>query len=698
MVRDMAETPVDRVATALQELKVDPEMRAAITTLVGAYAAHQGLPQAQLGSGPGGPGPSLQGGYASADVPAAQDWTDDQVLDTITAAERVQGWAEDLSLSAVRTLTARTAAELLARADAADEEELTSATSRERFRTETRKAVRLELEALTGWTRAGCYERISVATAAPGRAGFARAQLARGATTWARVRAWHYRTTDLDPLQAGEVAQVCLDPTVAGSGGYEVLDPETGEVSRRALSFRQFKAVLEREAVRAEGGQSRAARARRRREVDQRDLLTRMFEHGSAQMCLTGDGPALTAAAARIDTVARRLRAAGDHRSLAQLRADTAVALLGFGQLSTPAAAADPDPIAPAVGDLERMAKVLTGVPDATVELVVPLGVLTGDPGAVAQLGRWGYLTAEHTREVLLGAGAEGTTVHRLLTDPVDGRCIERSVTTYRPDQAMIAQLRAVDGTCRAPGCTTPAASCDLDHERPYDHDLPSRGGPTSEVNLGHKDRPHHWGKTAGLWSTLMDALTRKVTWTSLFGRCYTTDPRDHRALYGSPLRPADTEWDPFGDDDPVASAERTRCTARARARQDRDHHRRALQIEAGFAVRTYDTTALFASRDLLDVINPGQHPEEARELAGTLLYSAVAGAQAQRLTGHRRVHVEETMPVTVAHHRGAQVRNGVPPGHRPFADLLAEVGRPASAPAAPSAPVTSAADEPPPF
>src|SRR5690606_34989092 len=212
------------------------------------------------------------------------------------------------------------------------------------------------------------------------------------------------------------------------------------------------------------------------------------FEHGTAQMSLTRDGPALAAAAARIDTAARRLRAAGDKRPLAAIRADTALALRGHGQLpGGPEAPADP--VSGVVGDTETMRRVLMGLPSVSVELVVPLEVLTGDSRAVAELGDLGYITAEHARELILHAGADGTTIHRLLTDPVDGRCLERSRRAYRPDKAMLDQLRAADGTCRAPGCTVPAGRSDVDHEHPYDHDDPACGGPTSETNLNHKHR-----------------------------------------------------------------------------------------------------------------------------------------------------------------------------------------------------------------
>ncbi|MGI8949339.1 MAG: hypothetical protein ACR2FV_15470 [Ornithinimicrobium sp.] len=100
-------------------------------------------------------------------------------------------------------------------------------------------------------------------------------------------------------------------------------------------------------------------------------------------------------------------------------------------------------------------------------------------PGGVAEIVGYGFLTGEHARELVL---TPGSTLHRLLTDPADGRLLERTIAAYRPDQAMITQLRAADVFCRAPGCLVPARRCDLDHEREYDE-----GGPTAEPNLVNK-------------------------------------------------------------------------------------------------------------------------------------------------------------------------------------------------------------------
>lgn len=140
----------------------------------------------------------------------------------------------------------------------------------------------------------------------------------------------------------------------------------------------------------------------------------------------------------------------------------------------------------------------------------------SGRGGVGRILGMAGaFITPEHARVLAMQAG---TTLVRLLTDPADGRLVERSVTTYRPDADMRRQVRAADLRSRAPGSTRPAIWCDIDHEHPW-----TEGGPTSDTNLSCKDRRPHSFKTKGWWRTTL-APNRDVTWTTLAGA-----DRDHR-------------------------------------------------------------------------------------------------------------------------------------------------------------------------
>ena len=221
--------------------------------------------------------------------------------------------------------------------------------------------------------------------------------------------------------------------------------------------------------------------------------------------------------------------------------------------------------LVPTPDDVRR---IISGQPPATVELVMPLDALgvfpAGDrhrcpcddqspchrgpshdgclcrgpapaaPGAgVAEIPGHGFVNAEHAREIVL---APGTTLHRLLMDPADGRVVERSIAAYRPDADMVRQVRAADRFCRAPGCLVPAHRCELDHESPF-----GIGGKTSEVNLNLKHPRHHQLKTERFWSSVMDS-TRDITWTTLFGRVYRTRSHDYRQYGGRGVTPAAAE------------------------------------------------------------------------------------------------------------------------------------------------------------
>ncbi len=74
----------------------------------------------------------------------------------------------------------------------------------------------------------------------------------------------------------------------------------------------------------------------------------------------------------------------------------------------------------------------------------------------------------------------------------------------YVPPASLATLVRTRDGHCRFPGCTVPAASCDLDHVVPFDHDDPRRGGTTSADNLACLCRFHHRLKTVREWAVRM--------------------------------------------------------------------------------------------------------------------------------------------------------------------------------------------------
>lgn len=117
-----------------------------------------------------------------------------------------------------------------------------------------------------------------------------------------------------------------------------------------------------------------------------------------------------------------------------------------------------------------------------------------------------------------------GTTVHRLLTDPADGRLIERTRQQYRPDADMRAHVIAADVFSRAPGSRTPAGRCELDHVTPWG----TQGGTTGASNLVALSKRAHQAKTLHLATATINQK-RDLTWTTLLGQVHTTRSHDYR-------------------------------------------------------------------------------------------------------------------------------------------------------------------------
>ncbi|ALA68594.1 HNH endonuclease signature motif containing protein [Corynebacterium lactis] len=98
----------------------------------------------------------------------------------------------------------------------------------------------------------------------------------------------------------------------------------------------------------------------------------------------------------------------------------------------------------------------------------------------------------------------------------------DSSTEGYRPTDAQAARVRGRDGTCRFPGCETPAHQCDLDHIQPYDHESPEGGGPTDTQNLHCLCRRHHNLKTHRLYDVTAFSDGTEL-WTSADGSATAT-------------------------------------------------------------------------------------------------------------------------------------------------------------------------------
>jgi hypothetical protein len=92
-----------------------------------------------------------------------------------------------------------------------------------------------------------------------------------------------------------------------------------------------------------------------------------------------------------------------------------------------------------------------------------------------------------------------------------------RAEAGYHPSRTLQHLIRARNGKCTAPGCSRPAARCDLDHTRPWD-----QGGATCECNLAPLCRHHHRCKQAEGW-LLEQPEPGVLVWRTPAGRTYTS-------------------------------------------------------------------------------------------------------------------------------------------------------------------------------
>jgi hypothetical protein len=305
------------------------------------------------------------------------------------------------------------------------------------------------------------------------------------------------------------------------------------------------------------------ALARRHRQA-KADADVRLAHDEDGMGWITANMPSLDAQLvyAAVGTWARRRKAAGDTRTLGQLRGaalrEWSEAYLSGrptapdGQGWPDAADADPgahagtdadhgtdrpdaDPVAGAAPNADPVVDAGSGsgarrghgtrvgqpsqhgrpvTVNVTVDLPTFLG-LTDHPGEV-QPG--GLIPAEAIRDLI-----PDVKLRRLIVDPMTGALLDHGRRTYRVPADLAAFVTARDATAATPGATGPSTSGDLDHLVPYED-----GGQTSPGNLHAISRRWHRAKTIGGWRVARND-DGSVTWTSPLGRTYRCHPHDYR-------------------------------------------------------------------------------------------------------------------------------------------------------------------------
>jgi hypothetical protein len=186
------------------------------------------------------------------------------------------------------------------------------------------------------------------------------------------------------------------------------------------------------------------------------------------------------------------------------------------GAFGTPTAADDHDEVVevlcPTDGAwLRKQAAVHVTVPASTLlGLNDQPGWTTGDAS----------LSATACREM----AAHATSWIRILTDPVTGVVTDDMAQTYEPTAAMRRTVRQKWRCCTAPGCSRPAASCEIDHCCAFFKPDPTRGGLTVVENLHPLCTHHHQLKTAGVIG-LRRLAQDEIVWVLPMGVKSTTVP-----------------------------------------------------------------------------------------------------------------------------------------------------------------------------
>ncbi len=249
-----------------------------------------------------------------------------------------------------------------------------------------------------------------------------------------------------------------------------------------------------------------------------------------------------------LDALARSGRAAGDCRTMDQLRADL-LADLVLGRIACCGASRACD--GSRGGDDSHGGDSCTYVDSragescegdgshrprrasarARIDVLVPWEVLAGLSEEPGFLAGYGPIPAPVARDL-----AADATWRRILTDPPSGAVLDVGRTRYRPPAALAEHVRARDRWCVRPGCSARADACDLDHTAEWDRDE----GPTAHDNLGPLCRRDHQVKTHG-GARLRQVAPGVFEWTTPLGRTYRVEPgRDgaYRRVDGLGLDP----------------------------------------------------------------------------------------------------------------------------------------------------------------
>ena len=259
--------------------------------------------------------------------------------------------------------------------------------------------------------------------------------------------------------------------------------------------------------------------AARRREVKAMTGRTvdapHRIEDGMGHLVAYLPAPDLITTYEQLSALAEATRSPDDTRTAGARRADVLVDLIAGRPILTPDGrdlrSGDGRPVAP--GKAWR------------IDVVVAATTLIGADDNPGRLVGYGPITAQSAR--YLAALTDDPQWKRILTDPESGLTRDYGTTRYRPPDSLAGYIRARDGRCYLPTCSTPAYRCDIDHLKNSPagpSPRPDPDGVTADTNLAPGCRPDHTTKGAPGWNVDSPSPGTFI-WTTPTGHTYTRHP-----------------------------------------------------------------------------------------------------------------------------------------------------------------------------
>jgi hypothetical protein len=315
----------------------------------------------------------------------------------------------------------------------------------------------------------------------------------------------HELRATLDALEAGEISRAMVHELITETAH---LGGARGDAEAALLPWakRLAPAPFRRKAKQVlESLEKQSLASRHERAMAKRRVTITPARDGMAHLDAYIDAVDAVQIRTGLENAAQEAREAGDHRTAAQIEADSVVELLLDGQITIGGGAG-------AHGSTTAAVKQRAPV---TVDVLIPAETLAGKNEQAGVIPGVGVIDPVRARELV----ALAPSLRRILTDPITGAILDFDRKTYRVPAELKRILKLRDGHCRAPACSVPPGRTELDHSIDY-----AKGGTTALWQLAHLCGNHHHLKHEAGWS-LRQYLDGVLDWRGPSGRVYRTYP-----------------------------------------------------------------------------------------------------------------------------------------------------------------------------